>query len=96
MSQANATQFHKCFAGITDAWSVLISVTVPPKGGPLSFPMNINHEGTPDTSPQGKAILECHANIVKTWPWPASGGIEGLDGGNGYLNIVSGMIWRAN
>jgi hypothetical protein len=96
VSQQNAGQFHKCFAGVVDAWSVRIVVTVPQKGGPITFPMRIIHEGSPDASPQGKAILDCHAASIKTWPWPQSGGIDPTDAGAGYLVILSAMVWKAD
>lgn len=97
VAQSNVARFHKCFEGVTDSWSVRIQVNVPANGGPLTFPMSITHEGSPDSSPQGKAILDCHLASIKTWPWPASGGIQGQDGGGpGYLVISSGMFWRSS
>ncbi len=64
------------------------------KDGTRVLSLSTNHEGSPDRSALAKSLEACHENAIKGWPWPSSAGIEGVNGGAGYMIILSSMVWR--
>ncbi len=95
VANGRSAALRSCFpATVTDAWSVRVRVTFQ-KDGTRVLSLSTNHEGSPDTSAVAKSLEACHETAIKGWPWPSSAGIEGVNGGAGYMIILSSMVWRA-
>jgi serine/threonine-protein kinase len=97
VANTRSAALKSCFTAtpVTDAWSVRVKVIFQ-KDGTRGYEVSSNHEGSPDPSPTAKSLESCHAAAIKAWPWPSSAGIDGLNGGPGYMIIVSSMMWKAH
>jgi len=89
----NAASLRKCFANanaMNDLWTVDARVMIP-KGGTKTFNIRVRRDSKDEASATSKALETCANAAMTSWPWPSSDAIEGLNGGPGYIQVMSGM-----
>lgn len=93
---ARSPGLKKCFtsAGATnDDWDLSARIFFG-KDNARSVTMSMTRAGGYESGGVAAAVEACAQKEILSWPWPSTTGIDGSNGGPGYLVAGAGFHWR--